>query len=118
MEHLETFADRLKWARTEHGQKISQKDLAELSGISQATINKLEKGQLKSTSKIVAIADALCVSVHWLESGNGKPENTLVSLTKLNRLEETLEKLGLTDEQIKRVEKAALEEAMKIILEQ
>ncbi|CAK2955205.1 helix-turn-helix domain-containing protein [Vibrio crassostreae] len=118
MENIETFADRMKWARTQQTRKISQKELAELAGISQATVNKLENGILKSTSAIVAIADALHVSVHWLQSGQGKPENNLVSMTKLNRLEDTLAKLGLTDEQIKRVEKAALDEAMKIILEQ
>ncbi|CAH6841173.1 Helix-turn-helix protein [Vibrio chagasii] len=117
MNELQTLAERLKWARTQNGQKVSQKELAEKSGMTQATINKLESGVYKSTSKIVAIAKALNVSVHWLDTGKGKPESSIENMTQLTRLEDTVRKLGLNDEEIKRVEKAALDEAMKIILE-
>ncbi|PSV50005.1 helix-turn-helix domain-containing protein [Photobacterium indicum] len=115
--NLNTFAERTKWARTQVNPALSQKALAKLIGVTPATINKIESGALKSTTKLVELAECLNVDINWLSTGSGSPEKSTVKLLKLSHLEDTLDKLGLNDDELLRVEKAALDEAMKIILE-
>lgn len=73
--------DRLKQARA--AKKLSQARLAELIGVSQATIMHIENGRNKSSTKIVDIAQTLDVSPDWLlygkEMGNADISNTSVS---------------------------------------
>lgn len=115
--NLNTFAERAKWARKQIHPALSQKTVAESIGVTPATINKIESGALKSTTKLVELAECLNVDVHWLSTGSGSPEKSTLKSLKLSHLEDTLEKLGLNDDEVLRVEKAALDEAMKIILE-
>lgn len=73
--------DRLKQARA--AKKLSQARLAELIGVSQATIMHIENGRNKSSTKIVDIAQILDVSPDWLlygkEMSNAEISNTQIS---------------------------------------
>lgn len=64
-----TLAERLRKAMAEAG--LTQADLAEKCGISQASIQKLVSGKAKSTTFIVQISDALSVNAKWLAQGEG-----------------------------------------------
>jgi transcriptional regulator with XRE-family HTH domain len=70
----EPFGTRLRAARLERG--ITQKALAELGGITPASLNLLEKGRNKMVRADVAIrmADAMGVSTRWMVLGDGRPE--------------------------------------------
>lgn len=62
--------DRLKHARKQ--QKLTQVDVAKSVGITQATYSELERGLVKSSGKIVEIAQVLKVNPNWLATGQGK----------------------------------------------
>lgn len=64
-----TLAERLKEARTKLG--LTQKALADLVGVSQAAIQKIETGKANQTTKIVELSGALKVRPEWLGSGEG-----------------------------------------------
>lgn len=64
-----TLAERLKEARSLRG--LTQKALADLVGVSQAAIQKIETGKASQTTKIVELANALMVKPEWLSSGKG-----------------------------------------------
>ena len=66
---LETIGSRLKRARLEAG--LSQKQLADLSGISQQMISKLESGKAAETAQPHKLAAALGVRTDWLLTGQG-----------------------------------------------
>jgi len=63
------LAERLKFARKKKG--LTQKALADLIGVSQAAIQKIETGKAAQTTKIVDLAHSLGVSATWLSSGDG-----------------------------------------------
>jgi transcriptional regulator with XRE-family HTH domain len=65
MEH--TLAQRLKHARTEA--KLTQQQLAKLSGVSQSDISKIEKGKIKSTPSVIPLALALRIDPVVLQTG-------------------------------------------------
>lgn len=113
MEKIETFGDRLKFARKKI--KMTQEELATKIDVKQNLISRLESGQVTTTSKVVQIADALTVSVYWLQTGKGSYKVT-VQLSKLHDLELALEKFNLTEEELQEVEKAALDKAMNIFI--
>lgn len=64
--------DRLILARKDKG--LSQAQLAELVGMTQPGIQRLEKGKVKSTTYIDIIAKALNVRTEWLQTGAGERE--------------------------------------------
>lgn len=64
-----TLAQRLKQARTKKG--ITQSGLAELVGLSQAAIQKIETGKAATSTKLIEIAKELNVEPEWLSSGTG-----------------------------------------------
>ncbi len=64
-----TLAQRLKKARRLSG--LSQKELGEAVGVSQAAIQKIEVGSAQNSTKLIEIAKVLRVSPEWLSSGNG-----------------------------------------------
>lgn len=51
--------------------RISQKELAAQSGVSQQMISKLERGVAESTGDVVPLAIALGVRPEWLTTGRG-----------------------------------------------
>lgn len=55
--------------------KMSQRELADRIGISQAAIHKLASGKTESSRKLVEIADALNCSPEWLQKGINAPDN-------------------------------------------
>lgn len=60
-----TLGERIKLVRDEKG--ITQQQLAEMSGVCQQMISKLETGKASATSDIVKLAYCLEVSPNWLE---------------------------------------------------
>ena len=65
--------NRIKKTRSERG--FSQKRLAEMIGISDAAVSKIESGTNNPADRTVKlIADALNVSEHWLRTGEGSPD--------------------------------------------
>jgi SOS-response transcriptional repressor LexA len=71
MRAMNTLAERLKFARKRC--KLNQDQLAELSGIGQGVISKIERGSIKKTTGIVALARALDCNPFWLETGEDQP---------------------------------------------
>lgn len=63
--------DRLKTARKELG--LTQAQVAEGAGMTQATYSQLERGIVKSSSRLIQISTILKVDPHWLSTGEGKP---------------------------------------------
>lgn len=66
------FKDRLKAAREKAG--LTQAQLGEAVGMTQATISDLERGKSVSTAFNARIAEACGVSSIWLEIGRGDME--------------------------------------------
>jgi SOS-response transcriptional repressor LexA len=64
---MTTLGIRLRQARK--NKKISQKALAELIGIKQQAVQRIERGDVKNTSYMVELALALDVSPDWLAMG-------------------------------------------------
>jgi len=60
----ERFSERLKKHRTEKG--YSQRELAKLSGLSKATICKLEAGGMPKIDNAVSLARALGIAFNYL----------------------------------------------------
>ena len=73
--------DRLKQARA--AKKLSQARLAEIVGVSQASIMYIENGRNKGSTKIIDIAKALDVSPDWLLHGK-ELGNAEILDTKIN----------------------------------
>jgi transcriptional regulator with XRE-family HTH domain len=79
---------RVRQVRQEKG--ITQKDLADLSGVCQQMISKLEVGKAQSSANIVRLAVALDVSPAWLEGishhkNPAQPKAAQIKDTPLNR---------------------------------
>ena len=71
-----TTGERIKSAR--EYRRISQTELAILSGIAQGTICKWEKGKtVPSTEHTIKLAEAMDVSYEWLLLGKGEMEKTV-----------------------------------------
>lgn len=68
-----TLAERLKEARTLRG--LTQKALADLVGVSQAAIQKIETGKASQTTKIIELANALNVRPEWLSNGSDEMQS-------------------------------------------
>lgn len=66
---MKTLGERLRAARD--AKQISQQELARRAGVSPGAIGNLEAGSRKSPRNLLAIAAALGVSPHWLETGIG-----------------------------------------------
>lgn len=62
---LDTLGQRLRHART--AARMTQMELAEAAGVKQSDISKLERGDSRSTTNLVALAMALKVDPGWLD---------------------------------------------------
>ncbi len=73
-----TFGDRLRDIRKQRG--LTQAELAEISGVSQQLISKLERTRAKTSSAASKLAKALGVDVKWLLFGEypAKEDDSLV----------------------------------------
>jgi transcriptional regulator with XRE-family HTH domain len=68
---MNTLAKRVRYARDRL--HLSQEKLAELSGLKQSDISKIETSRILRTTGIVSLSKALRCSPDWLESGEGHP---------------------------------------------
>ncbi len=66
---METIGDRVKKARK--AVNMTRHELAAASGVGYSTLSELERGGMRTSTKLRLIADALGVSLPWLETGNG-----------------------------------------------
>ncbi len=62
-----SFKERLKKAR--QAKNLTQAQLADLCGLTQPAITRLESGAVKATTYITKLAEVLDVSAKWLEEG-------------------------------------------------
>ena len=81
---MDTLAARLKIAREKKG--LSQAQLADMIGLSQQSVAKIENGETLQPRKIKEIAKALDVSQKWLQLGI--EENGVISSYVVEELEE------------------------------
>jgi transcriptional regulator with XRE-family HTH domain len=66
---METLAKRARGRRLELG--LNQATLAEMSGLKQSDISKIENGLILKTTGLVALAKALRCEPQWLATGEG-----------------------------------------------
>lgn len=71
------LGNRLKQARNARG--LSQQQLADLAGMTQAAVGALEVRDSKHSTKVLALAKALGVNVEWLADGRGPMDRSEVS---------------------------------------
>lgn len=64
------YGQRLKTARKRKG--YSQNELAEITGVGQGSISKIERGDQESSTFDITLAEALDVHPKWLQSGEEK----------------------------------------------
>ena len=71
---METIGSRLRQEREAQG--IDRKAFARATGIGYSTIAELERGGMQTSTKLRVIAEALGVSLSWIETGKGpkRPE--------------------------------------------
>ncbi|MCI1145943.1 helix-turn-helix domain-containing protein [Stenotrophomonas maltophilia] len=67
---METIGDRVKKAR--QAINMTRPQLAAASGVGYSTLSELERGGMQTSTKLRVIADALGVSLSWLETGRGE----------------------------------------------
>lgn len=115
-EQSKGVGQRIERARKRNNPEVTQAQLANLVGLTQAQISRLEKGLTKGTPKIVDIADALGVNVYWLQTGNGliETKDTMID-KKLKRLRKTIEMLDLDEHQLDMIINDAIIQATKMI---
>lgn len=75
---METIGTRLRKERTL--QSISRTSLAQMTGVGYSTLAELERGGMQTSTKLRVIADALGVSLRWLETGKGPKTDTSPSI--------------------------------------
>lgn len=73
---METVGSRVRAQR--EAQNIDRKELARLTGIGYSTLAELERGGMQTSTKLRVIADALGVSLRWLETGKGEKAVTAI----------------------------------------
>ncbi|MDG5498935.1 helix-turn-helix transcriptional regulator [Marinobacter sp. BGYM27] len=71
------LGNRLKTARTKKG--LSQQQLADIVGMTQAAIGALEKRDSHQSSKVAELAKATEVNIEWLASGSGPMDRNQVA---------------------------------------
>ncbi|BCX44433.1 helix-turn-helix transcriptional regulator [Stenotrophomonas maltophilia] len=67
---METIGERVKKAR--EAINMTRPQLATASGVGYSTLSELERGGMQTSTKLRVIADALGVSLSWLETGRGE----------------------------------------------
>lgn len=91
---METVGSRIRKEREAQG--ISRPELSKRTGIGYSTIAELERGGMQTSTKLWAIAEALRVSLRWLETGRGPkaPSAPVISsvdeTSQLARLDPTI----------------------------
>lgn len=65
------YGERLRWARKQAD--LTQQELANISGVKQGSISKIERGEQSESSYDPILAFHLRVSAYWLTTGEGDP---------------------------------------------
>lgn len=73
---MDTFGERVRETRKKL--KLTQKQLAKLSGMAQATLSDIERGKNAGSRDVVALATALKVSAEWLINGEQGGDSRIV----------------------------------------
>jgi transcriptional regulator with XRE-family HTH domain len=82
---IETIGDRIRARREELG--LSLRDIAQ-PGVSAGYISRVERSERQPSGKALrALAAALDVSTHWLETGRDDPAETLARIVLEHRAE-------------------------------
>lgn len=68
---METLAKRTRYARTRLG--LTQAEVADLAGMKQPDISKIERGEILRTTGLLGLARALKCNANWLDTGDGDP---------------------------------------------
>lgn len=68
---MDTIAKRPAYARKTA--RMTQEKLAEVSGVKQSDISKIESGKIVRPTGTVALAKALRCNPFWLDDGSGEP---------------------------------------------
>jgi SOS-response transcriptional repressor LexA len=68
---MNTLAFRVRFARKERG--LTQVRLAELAGIEQSDLSKIETGKIQRPTFLLQLAKALRCDPFWLDTGMGEP---------------------------------------------
>ncbi|MCY1166576.1 HTH-type transcriptional regulator PrtR [compost metagenome] len=84
---LETLAQRLRFARKKRG--ISQDALAEISGVKQPDISKIERGSVLKPTSLLQLARALKINAYWLDVGDGEWESQTAPAHVAKAMQET-----------------------------
>lgn len=72
---MESIGDRIRSRRLEL--RISQEELAELVGVSQTSISKIESDPTRSTKHVLKFAEVLKCTAEWLQHGDNKEDSEL-----------------------------------------
>lgn len=129
-----SFGARIALARRlqhnlESGKAMSQAKLAELSGLAQSQISRLEKSQSSGSTRLIEIADALGVNAHWLRTGKGSPDKSSLTseemlkrqsdkqrtLEPYLRLKKTIDSLNLSDDKVEALINETILNATKML---
>ena len=76
------YGDRLRLAREHHN--LTQGKLAEISGVGQGTISKIERGDQHSSGYDAELAYILGIEAMWLKTGNDKFAPSWILNNQLN----------------------------------
>ena len=93
-----TVGKRLRAARRDQG--LTQQQLASISKVKQGTISGIERGFLKKSTFLVALADALGIDPIWLDTGENRKKDA-AELTAMEREIITLLR-GLDQDELRR----------------
>lgn len=92
--HMSTVGERVRKEREARG--ITRGALSQMTGVGYSTLAELENGRMQTTTKLRVIAEALGVSLSYLETGRGSREGEPsqpvgLDIAKLTDLLETVE---------------------------
>lgn len=90
----ETLATRLREARA--AKRWTQAELAQKAGVHKNSVQRWESGETPLDAQLRAAAQALEVSMRWLETGEGEPTARSFPVVGEGRLDYTAEGLTLT----------------------
>ena len=116
------LGQRIKLARQAHRPKMTQTQLAEAVGVSQASVAAWESGETKNLSgpNLLKAGEVLGVSPEWLDCGvgPGPGEAQRAVLQRQPNLEKDVVELALTIQALPQPRRDALKQIVKFIAEE
>lgn len=90
---MDTVGSRVKEARSRRG--ISRTELSRLTGVGYSTIAELENGGMQTSTKLRVMAEALKVSLRWLETGKGTADLAAPEASQPTGLQREIVSIGV-----------------------